>query len=105
MLTSSRELVSRTLSRSFASTSGGFDFAQCAPNPGERGYCPESLLLPKKGTSSAPRALKAKNGGTSQRRNIPEAQVEDFNPWVRPESSRPPQFWKKKRRRKRRRGC
>ena len=46
--TSSRELVSRTLSGSSASTNGGSGSGQCAPSQGERGYCPESLLLPKK---------------------------------------------------------
>ena len=86
--TSSRELVSRTLSGSSASTSGGSGSAQCAPSRGERGYRPESLLLPKNGTSSAPRVLKPKKGGTSQRRNVPGAQVKYFIPWVRPESSR-----------------
>ena len=47
--TSSRELVSRTLSGSFASTSGDSDFAQPAPSRGERGYLPESLPLPRRG--------------------------------------------------------
>ena len=64
--TSSRELVSRTLSGSSASTSGSSGSAQCVPSQGERGYSPESLPLPKKGTNSAPRLLKAKKGGTSQ---------------------------------------
>ena len=87
--TSSRELVSRTLSGSFASTSGGSSSAQRAPSRGERGYRPESLPLPKNGTSSAPQVLKTKKGGTSQRRNVPGAQVKDFIPWVRLESTRP----------------
>ena len=52
-------------------------------------YRPKSLLLPKKGTNSGPRVLKTKNGGTSQRRNVPGAQVKDFIPWIHPESSRP----------------
>ena len=46
--TSSRELVSRTLSRSSASTGGGSGSAQCAPSRGERGYHLESLPLQKK---------------------------------------------------------
>ena len=71
--TSSRELVSRTLSGSSTSTSGDFGSAQPSPSRGERGYLPESLLLPRKGTSSAPRVLKIKNGGTTQRRNVPRA--------------------------------
>ena len=52
--TSSRELVSRTLSGSSASTSGGSGSAQCAPSRGERGYRPKSLPLPKKGTRFSP---------------------------------------------------
>ena len=47
--TSSRQLVSRTLSGSSAYTSGGSGSAQSAPSRGERGYCPEILLLLKKG--------------------------------------------------------
>ena len=53
--TSSQELVSRTLSRSSASTSGGSDFAQCG---GERGYCSKSLPLPKKGDQFCPSGTK-----------------------------------------------
>ena len=86
--TSSRELVSRILSESSFSTSGDSGSAQPAPSRGERGYRPENLPLPRKGTSSGPRVLKIKKGGTNQRRNVPGAQVEDFIPWVRPESSR-----------------
>ena len=87
--TSSRELVSRTLSGSSTSTSGDSGSAQPAPSRGENGYLPESLLLPRKGTSSAPRVLKIKKGGTTQRQNVLGAQVKDFIPWVRPESNRP----------------
>ena len=64
--TSSRELVSWTILGSSASTSGGSNSAQCAPSRRERGYYPEMVPLPKKGTSSAPRVLKTKKGGTSQ---------------------------------------
>ena len=63
--TSSRELVSRTLSGSSASTNRGSGYALCAFSWGERGHCPESLPLPRKGTSSAPWVLKSKKGGTS----------------------------------------
>ena len=87
--TSSRELVSRTLSMQSASTSGGSDSAQPAPSRGKRGSRLECLPLPRKGTSSAPRALKIKRRGTNMRRNAPGAQVQDFIPWVHPESSRP----------------
>ena len=86
--TLSRELVSRTLSGSSVSTSGGSGSAQCVPSQGERGYYSESIPLQKKGTSSAPRVLNTKKEGTSQRRNIPGAQVKDFIPWVHPESSK-----------------
>ena len=88
--TLSRELVSQTSSGSSASTSGGFGSSQPAPGRGERGSHLESLPLPRKGTSSAPRVLKIKKGGTNRRRNAPGAQVKDFVPWVRPESSQPP---------------
>ena len=87
--TSSRELVSRTPSGSSASTNGGSDSAQPAPSWGKRCSRPESLPLPRKGTSSAPRVLKIKKGRTNRQRNAPGAQVKDFVPWVRPESSRP----------------
>ena len=86
--TLSRELVSQTMSGSFASTSGDSGSTQPAPSRGERGYCPESLPLLRKGTISVPRVLNIKNGGTTQRRNVPRAQVKDFIPWVRPDSSR-----------------
>ena len=72
--------MSRTLSRSSASTGGGSGSAQCTPSRGERGYRPESLPLPKKGTSSAPWVLKTKKGGTSQQGNVLRAQVKDFIP-------------------------
>ena len=62
---------------------------QPAPSRGERGYRPKSLLLPRKGTSYAPRVLKIKKGGTTQQQNVPGAQVKDFIPWVCLESSRP----------------
>ena len=52
--TSSRELVSRTLSGSSASTNGGFGSAQPAPSRGERGCRLKSLPLPRKGTNSSP---------------------------------------------------
>ena len=65
--TSSRELVSRTLSRSSAPTGGDSGSAQPAPSRGKRGYCPKSLPLPRKGTSSTPRVLNIKKGGTTQR--------------------------------------
>ena len=63
--TLSRELVSRTMSGSFASTSGDSGSTQPAPSQGERGYRPESLPLQRKGTSSVPRVLKIKKGGTT----------------------------------------
>ena len=63
---SSQELVSQTLTGSSASTSRGSGSAQCAPSWGERGHLPESLLLPRKGTSSTPRVLKTKKGGISR---------------------------------------
>ena len=78
--TSSRELVSRTLSGSSASTSGGSDSTQPVPSRGERGYRPESLPLPRTGTSFTPRVLKIKKGGTTQRQNAPRTQVKDFVP-------------------------
>ena len=83
--TSSRELVSRTSSGSFSSTSGGSGSAQPALGRGEKGSCPESLLLSRKGTNSASRVLKIKNGeggggGGDRRRNAPRAQVKDFIP-------------------------
>ena len=87
--TSSWELVFQTPSVPFASTSGGSGSAQSAPRRGERGSHPERLPLPRKGTSSAPRALKIKRRGTIRRRNAPEAQVKDFVPWAYPESSWP----------------
>ena len=87
--TLSQELVSRTPSGSSASTSGSSGSAQPATSRGERGSRPKSLPLPRKGTSSAPRVLKIKKGGTNRRRNAPEAQIKDFVPWVRPESSWP----------------
>ena len=71
--TSSRELVSRTSSGSPASTNGGSGSTQPAPGRGERGSHPKSLPLPRKGTSSTPRVLKIKKGGTNQRRNAPGA--------------------------------
>ena len=52
--TSSRELVSRTLSMQSTSPSGGSGSAQPAPSRGERGSRPERLPLPRKGTSYAP---------------------------------------------------
>ena len=64
--TSSRELVSWTPVGSSASTSGGSDFVQLALRRGERGSRLESLPLPRKGTSSAPRVLKIKKGGTNR---------------------------------------
>ena len=87
--TSSWELVSRTPSGSSASTNGGFGSAQPAIILGERGRRPKNLPLPRKGTSSIPRVLKIKKGGTNWRRNAPRAQVKDFVPSVRLESSRP----------------
>ena len=87
--TSSQELVSRNPLGSSSSTSGGSGFAQPAPNRGERGSRPESLPLPRKGTSYVPRVLKIKKGGTNRGWNAPGAQVKDFVPWVRPESSWP----------------
>ena len=87
--TSSQELVSRTLSVQSASTSGAFGSAQLAPSRGKRGSRSECLPLPRKGTSSAPRALKIKMRGTNRRRNTPGAQVQDSVPWVHLESSRP----------------
>ena len=75
--TSSWELVSRTLSGSSASTSGGFSSAHCAPSWGERGYLSESLPLLRKGTSSAPRVLKIKKGGTNWGKNAPGAQCQE----------------------------
>ena len=88
--TSSQELVSRTSSGSSASTSRGSGSAQPAPGRGEMGSQLESLPLLRKRTSSAPRVLKIKKGGTNRRWNAPRAQVKDFVPWVRPESRRPP---------------
>ena len=76
--TSSRELVSRTLSGSSASTCGGFGSAQCTPSWGEKGYRPKNLPLPKEGTNSIPCVLKTKKGGTSQGRNVPGDQVKDL---------------------------
>ena len=64
--TSSWELVSRTPSRSPASTSGGSGSTQHAPSQGERSSRPKSLPLPRKGTSSTPRVLKIKKGGTNR---------------------------------------
>ena len=87
--TSSWELVSRTPSGSSASTSGGSGSAQPSPILGERGRRQKNLSLPRKGTSSTPRVLKIKNGGTNRRRKAPEAELKDFVPWVCPESSRP----------------
>ena len=87
--TSSWELVSRTSSGSSASTNGGSSSTQPAPGRGKRGSRLESLPLQRKGTIFAPQVLKIKKGGTNRRRNAPEAQVKDFVPWVRPESSRP----------------
>ena len=87
--TSSQELVSQTLSGSSASTSGDSGYAQYAPSRGERGYRLESLPLPKKGTSSTPRVLKIKKGGTHRGKNARGAQVKDFVPWVRPEPIQP----------------
>ena len=87
--TSSWELVSRTPSMPFASISGGFGFAQPAPNRGERGSRPERLPLPRKGTNFAPRALKIKRRGTIRQRNALGTQVKDFVPWVHLESSQP----------------
>ena len=52
--TSSQELMSRTLSGSSASTSGGSGSTQPTPSGGERGSRPESLPLLRKGTNSAP---------------------------------------------------
>ena len=69
--TSSRELVSRTLSVPSTSTSGGSGSTQPAPSRGERGSRPKRLLLPRKGNSSTPRALKIKRRGTIKRRNAP----------------------------------
>ena len=63
--TSSRELVSRTSSGSSASTSGG--------SASTRGSLLDSLPLPRKGTSSAPRVLKIKKEGTNRRWNAPRA--------------------------------
>ena len=60
--TLSRELVSRTSSGSFASTSGGSGSTQPSPGQGERGSRSESLPLPRKGTSSTPWVLKSKKG-------------------------------------------
>ena len=87
--TSSRELVSRTLSGSSASTSGRFGSSQPAPSRGKRGSHLESFPLPRKGTSSATQVLKIKKGGTNQQRHALGAQVKDYVPWVCPESSRP----------------
>ena len=69
--TLSRELVSRTPSMPSASTSGGSGSAQPTPSRGERGSCLECLPLPRKGTSSAPRALKIKRRGIIRQRNAP----------------------------------
>ena len=87
--TSSQEPVSLTPSVPSTSTSEGSDSAQLALSRGERSSHPERLPLPKKETSSAPRALKIKRRGTTRRRNTPGAQVKDFVHWVHPESSRP----------------
>ena len=87
--TSSRELVSRTSSRSSTFTSGGSGSTQHAPSWGKRGSHPKSLPLLRKGTRSAPRILKIKKGGTNQQHNALGAQVKYFVPWVRPESSWP----------------
>ena len=56
--TLSRELVSWTSSGSSTSTSGGSDSAQPVLGRGERGSFPESLPLPRKGTSSASLSIK-----------------------------------------------
>ena len=69
--TSSRELVSRTLSGSFASTSGRSGSAQPVPGLGKRGIRSESLPLPRKGTSFAPRVLKIKNRGQTDDKMLP----------------------------------
>ena len=87
--TSSWELVSQTSSGSSASTSGGSGSAQPVPSRGERGSHPKNLPLPRKGTSTAPRVLNIKKGGTNRRLKAPRAQVKDFVPWVRLEFSRP----------------
>ena len=78
--TLSRELVSWILSGSSASTSGHSGSSQPLPSRDERGSLLESLPLPRKGTSSVPRVLKIKKGGTNQRRNAPGAQVKYFVP-------------------------
>ena len=81
--------MSRTSSVPSASTSGGSGSAQPTPSRGKRGSRSERLPLPRKGTSSTPRALKIKRRGAVRRRNAPGAQVKDFVPWVHLESSWP----------------
>ena len=73
---------SASTSRDSSSTSPG-------PDRDERGIRPARLLLPRKGTDSAPQVSKIKKKGTGRVKSTPEAQVEDFKPWVRSDPNRP----------------
>ena len=84
-----REQASRASSVSSTSTSR--DSSSASPGPGrdERGIRPVRLPLPRKGTGSTPRVSQIRKRGTDWVKSPPEAQVEDFIPWVRPEPNQP----------------
>ena len=72
-----------------ASTNRDSSFALPGLSRGARGICLARLPLPRKGTSSTPRVSKIKKKGTNRGKNAPEAQGEDFIPWVRLEPNWP----------------
>ena len=88
--------VARSPSGLSASNSGGSGSAQPSLRRSKGGGPPKRLPLPSKGGKSAPRVLKVKKRKAVGRVNTPDTQVRDFIPWVRPESSQPPDLEKEK---------
>ena len=82
--------AAQSLSKPSAPNSEGFGSAHPASRRGKGGGHPKRLPLPGKGGKFAPRILKVKKKKGTGWGNAPGTQVRDFVPWVRLESSQPP---------------
>ena len=91
-----RRLVARSPSGPFASNCGGSRSAQPSLRRNKGGSLPERLPLLSRGGKPAPRVLKVKKKKATGRVTAPNTQVRDFIPWVRPESSQPPDLEEEK---------
>ena len=85
-----RRSVAWSPSGSSASNSGGSRSAQPSLRRSKGGGPPEHLPLPSRGGKPTPQVIKVKKKKAAGQLSAPDTQVRDFIPWVRPESSHPP---------------